>query len=97
MQHLWHLPEFSEAYREPIRFSLIQQVPVAILFGLTLDCGSLGRICTCAVAGYWVGAGVCLAKRAGHPTATDLRFLRWGFFPLLVAALALGALRIRGQ
>ncbi len=81
----------SSRYREAIYFSLIQQVPCALLSLLILDGGGMGRICVITMLGFWAAVALMTVRRPLSPSSIDIMFLRWGFFPLygLVVVLAL--------
>src|SRR4051794_21374872 len=85
----------SAEYREPVRFTLLQQVPVAVLCLLMLDGGRMARVCGIAMVGFWCGVFLLWLRRPRQPTRTDLAFLRWGFFPIFAASLALAAFWLR--
>jgi hypothetical protein len=79
----------AAAYGEALRFTILfQQIPVGFLFALDSH-GGLALIFGCAAAGFWIGVGWLLARRASRPSRTDMLFIRWGFFPLLVAPVVL--------
>lgn len=80
----------SSLYREAAVFTLLQQIPCALLGLLLLDGGRMARVCGIAMIGYWAAAAYLMARWPGSPRPGDLAFLRWGFLPLLAAAL-LGA------
>src|SRR5690348_7806288 len=89
MAHAEPMSPASAVYREPVCFALLQQIPTATLCLLVLDGGSMARVCGSAVAGFWVGTAWLVARRPSRPSRTDLLFIRWGFFPLLIASFIL--------
>ncbi len=77
----------SVQYRDVIRFALYQQVPWAILCTLLLDGGRVARICGVAMLGFWAGVALIMARRPVLPTRWDLRYVRWGFWPVFALLL----------
>jgi hypothetical protein len=77
--------------RRAFRLTLIQQIPIALLFALMLDGGRTARICGVAMVGYWVVVAWILVRRPVLSSRTDLVFVRWGFLALFFASLALAA------
>lgn len=75
----------SAEYHDPIAFSLIQQIPIALLSLLILDDGTMARLCAVPMIGYWLAALWIWTRRPHSPTRSDLLFLKWSFFPLLTA------------
>jgi hypothetical protein len=55
---------------------------------LLLDGGRMARLCAATMLGFWAGAALIMARRPLTPGGRDMAFLRWGFLPLLAAALA---------
>jgi hypothetical protein len=53
-----------------------------VLSALLVDGGLTARITLMAVLGYLAGVSVMAVRRPQAPTATDMRFLRWGLVPL---------------
>ena len=82
----------SDRYRSAIVFALAQQVPVSILCVLMLDLGQLARICGVTMIGFWAVVGWLMCRRPQAPTTGDIAFVRFGFVPLLVAAIELAEL-----
>jgi len=80
----------ADRYREAICFSLMQQVPFALLSLLTLDGGIMARICGIAMLGFWAALALMMVRRPLSPSAFDIMFLRWGFFPLYGLVFGLG-------
>ncbi len=77
-------------YREAIVFTLIQQVPCALLSMLMLDGGVMARICGITILGFWAAVALMMIRRPLSPTSFDIMFLRWGFFPLYSLVFGLG-------
>jgi hypothetical protein len=75
----------SAEYHDPILFSLIQQIPIALLGLLILDDGTVARFCAVPMIGYWLAALWMWSRRPHNPTRSDVLFLKWSFFPLLTA------------
>jgi hypothetical protein len=80
----------SSRYREAIVFTLIQQVPCALLSLLMLDGGVMARICAITMLGFWAAVVLMMVRRPLSPSSFDIMFLRWGFFPLYSLVLGLG-------
>jgi hypothetical protein len=82
-------------FHEPVRLALLQQLPAAVVCSLMLDGGYMARVCGCAVAGFWAGAGLLVVQRRLRPSRTDIGYIRWGFYPLLIASFAVAAIWAR--
>ena len=80
----------SSRYREAIVFTLIQQVPCALLSLLMLDGGIMARICAITMLGFWAAVALVMVRRPLSPSSFDIMFLRWGFFPLYSLVFGLG-------
>ena len=76
----------SDNYRGPLRSALVMQCVVVILSVLMLDFGISARIATIAMAAFWGGVLLMMARRPRNPTANDLWLIRYGFL-LLFAVL----------
>ena len=74
----------AESYRGPIEFSVLLQIGIGILCVLTLDGGTLARVCACAVVAYWAGAVLMLVRRPFAPTRFDLAAIRNGVLPVFL-------------
>jgi hypothetical protein len=85
----------STSLSDPIRFTLFQQVPTAILCLLMLDGGQTAKVCGYAMIGFWCGVVIISLRRRSHPSKTDIRFVRWGFLPILVVSFLLATIRTR--
>jgi len=71
------------------RSALIQQAVVIFFSNLILDDGAVAQVCLYAFAGFWVGAGLLVARRGAALTWMDIRLIRWSYIPLCVAAFFL--------
>ena len=80
----------SSRYREAIVFTLIQQVPCALLSLLMLDGGTMAGIFGTTMLGFRAGVALMMVRRPLSPSSFDLMFLRWGFFPLYIRVFGLG-------
>jgi hypothetical protein len=80
----------TDRYREAIAFTLIQQVPCALLSMLMLDGGVMARICGITILGFWAHVALMMIRRPLFPRSSDIMFLRWGFFPLYSLVFGLG-------
>jgi hypothetical protein len=58
---------------------LLIQVVLLMLTGLLLDGGYCGRICGCAMGGYWLMVGWLALRRRNTLTKTDTVLIRSGF------------------
>ncbi len=79
-------------YRGALYGALFQQVPCALLCLLMLDGGRMARICGIAMVGFWAVAAIIMVRRPSAPGAWDLRFLRWGFWPVFGLAVLMAQL-----
>lgn len=82
----------SDRYRSAIRFALVLQVPVALLFASLLDNGHLAKIGGYAMIGFWIGVAVIVSRRPRTPSPFDLAFIRYGYLPLVLVAAACAAI-----
>jgi hypothetical protein len=62
---------------------------VLLLASLLLDGGRALRVFTVAAGAYWAGVAVIVCRRRRSPTRSDLVFVGWGFWLLLVVTRAL--------
>ena len=85
----------SDRYREAIRFAVVSQVPVTLIFASLLDGGQLAKIAGYAMVGFWLGVAVVMSRRPRTPAGSDLAYIRHGYLPLVVVAGVCAAL-IRG-
>jgi len=75
---------FSEEYRRPIHWALLQQFLLGILCLLLLDGGAMARQCALVLVAFWVGATLIMVRRPISPTFTDKALIQLGFVPLLI-------------
>lgn len=90
MQHT--ILPLSARYRSAVHFALAQQVPWAVICMLLLDLGFMAKVCGVTMIGFWAVVASIMIRRPLAPTATDLAFVRIGFFPLFAAAYWLASL-----
>jgi hypothetical protein len=87
----------STSYREAVKGALVLQVMTALLLLMVLDGGVMAQAGGAAMIGFWIGVGIVMLRRPRTPTKVDLLYVRWGFLPMLVVAIAwspfMGALR----
>ncbi len=84
----------SKPFDDSIRFTLIQQVPIAIGCFLLLDFGVTAKVCAVAMIAFWSGVVLLVTRRRDHLSTTDLGFIRWGFLPIFLASKLLGSIWI---
>jgi hypothetical protein len=78
----------SPRYRDAVWFVLRPQIVVALICLLVMDGGMLAKVCGFTMLGFWGGVFYCMARRPLDPRTTDLLYVRWGFWPLLIGAIA---------
>ncbi len=78
----------SPAYREAVRVALVLQVVAALLLLMILDGGVLAKVGGAAMIGFWIGVAAIMVRRPMTPSAVDLLYVRWGYVPLLLLAVA---------
>ena len=88
-------PRFSEEYRRPIQWALIQQLVIGILSLLMLDGGMMARQCALVLVAFWVGTVLILWRRPANPTSWDLSLIQFGFVLLLILSELLAVLMHR--
>ena len=76
----------SDRYRDAIRFAIVLQVPVTLLFASLLDGGHLAKVAGYAMVAFWVGVAVVVSRRPRTPSGSDLAFIRYGYLPLVIVA-----------
>jgi hypothetical protein len=75
-------------FRDAVRFSALQQIPLIVLSALILDGGLIfNRVIVASVATCLLTA-VIATRRWRKPTDIDLLVVKWAFFPLLLVACA---------
>ena len=75
----------SDSYRGPLRTAVVCSIIVAVLSALMLDFGQAARLSAIALLVFWACALVGIWRRPRNPTRIDLRLLRWGCVPLVLA------------
>lgn len=78
----------SPRYQVDVLFTLGAQSFVALLALLLLDGGQMARVVGVAMLAYWISVAGIMLRRPQTPTNIDLATVRWGFWPILVAAVA---------
>ena len=89
----------SGEYWRAIQVSLCFQLVLGFFAPFVTDQGVTLQLWFIAMAAYWGGAALIVARRPARPTKTDLFLLRWSFPFLMLAVaapLALGIWRARG-
>jgi hypothetical protein len=71
---------------EPVKFALIQQVIVMTLSAMVLDGGALAQVCFYALAAFWGGLIVLLARHRVALMRVDVLLIRWSYIPLCVGS-----------
>ena len=79
----------SPAYREAIWTAIVLQMFTALFLLTILDGGTLARAGGCAMAGFWIGVAVVMARRPRNPSSLDLLYVRWGYLPMLIVGIGL--------
>jgi hypothetical protein len=82
--------DIHPAYGPQIRFSIIQQVILAILAILVMDEGQTSHGMAAVLLGYWLGIAIILVRRPLSPTKGDLLYVRWGCSLMAAAMLFVG-------
>jgi len=81
----------APAYREAVKVALALQAPITLVLLLMLDGGYSARIGGYVMAAFWIGVAVIMLRRPLHPTPWDVRYVKWGFAPLLLLGFAIAA------
>jgi hypothetical protein len=86
-------------YQRAFKQAVIPQVIVLVLTALNLDFGRSFRVCAIAALGYWATVAMMMWRRRQSPTRSDLIFLRYGFwFLILLTSIAVPIVwRLTGQ
>ena len=71
---------------------LLFQLFTGVLSLLITDCGQVFQIWAIAMAAYWTGAIVIMARRPATPTRVDLFLIRWAFPFIFILAIPLTTL-----
>src|SRR4051812_29996527 len=79
----------SSAYRDAIVVALVLQILTAAVLRLLLDGGTLAKAGGAAMVGFWIGVAIVMMRWPRDPIPRDLLYVRWGYVPMLLIALAL--------
>lgn len=79
-------PVVSPRYKSDVVFALGGQLVVGLLALLLLDGGRMARGVGVAALGFWLATALIMTRRPHTPTETDLAWIRWGFWPVLLIA-----------
>ena len=71
-------------YQHAFKQAVIPQVIVFVLTALNLDFGRSFRVCAIAALGYWATVAMIMWRRQQSPTRSDLIFVRYGFWFLIL-------------
>ncbi len=80
----------SLRYKPAVVFAVATQASVGLLALMLLDSGRVAHVVGVAGLGFWLATAVLVARRPHTPTGLDLAWVRWGFWPALVAAAWVG-------
>jgi hypothetical protein len=78
-----------EAYGEPIKIAVAQQVVINLFASLLLDGGQMLRRSMLATAGSWAFNLIIMARRPRSPTQTDVLIVKYGFWLAAFVTLVL--------
>lgn len=76
--------EFSPKYHSDVKHAIILQLVVGLLLLLLLDGGAMARLGGLVMVGFWIGTMVIMGLRPKAPTSADIRYIKWGYLPLLL-------------
>ncbi len=79
-------PVLSLQYHPDVFFALGVQGCLGLVARLLLDGGAMARVMGVAVFGFWLATALLLMRRPHSPTGGDLAWIRWGFWPMFIAA-----------
>jgi hypothetical protein len=78
----------ARAYRRAVWTALALQVPMALLLPVViLDRGRSAAAAGYALIGFWLSVALITYRRRDALTRADLRYIRWGHVPLVLAAV----------
>lgn len=82
----------SSDYKRPVVRTVVAQAIVLLLTSMVLDGGFFFAISLIAVAAYWAGVVIVVARHPASPTRGDLIWAGAGFAIALAMTFALGPL-----
>jgi hypothetical protein len=80
------LVPISDSYRKPIFDAVVLQVILGILSLMMLDGGDCAHISGAALLAFWGGTAVLIWRHPRNPTKIDLKWIQFGYLPVLVFA-----------
>jgi hypothetical protein len=86
-------PIVSAEYHRPVTFALAVQLSICLASLFMLDLGVFARVCGYAMLATWLGVGLIWMRRPFLPQPSDMLFIRYGFFPVLVMGLIFAELK----
>ena len=72
-------------FRDAIRFSLVQQVPLLLVSLLILDGGLIFKRVGIASVGFWILTLIIMIRRGRNMPDSDILLIKWAYLPLLLA------------
>ncbi|PHS00621.1 MAG: hypothetical protein COA78_23770 [Blastopirellula sp.] len=76
-------------FRDAIKFSLIQQLPLLLIASLLLDGGLIFKRVGIASVAFWTFTLIIMIRRGHNMTDDDLLLIKWGYLPLLLVTCIL--------
>ncbi|HTB82046.1 MAG TPA: hypothetical protein VK742_00195 [Candidatus Sulfotelmatobacter sp.] len=76
----------SDSYRKPIFDAVLLQIILGILSMMVLDGGDCAHISGAALLAFWCGTAVLIWRHPSNPSKVDLKFIQFGYLPVLVFA-----------
>lgn len=74
----------NEKYEKAITFSLAYQIFLLICASLMLDLGQCSQFMIVSMTAFWTSVIVLILRFRKHPSKTDILYIKWGFFPILI-------------
>jgi hypothetical protein len=85
----------QQRFRSALMFGVFVQFVCFLLTALVLDGGQTHREYIFGMTSYWLGVAAISIRRRTAPTTTDMLFLRYWNFALLILAPAIASLVYR--
>jgi hypothetical protein len=79
----------APSYRNAFRTAVVVQLLLTVFLLSILDGGKIAAAGGCAMIGFWLGVLIVVMRRPHSPRVVDLLYIRWGYIPLLVAAVTI--------
>ena len=77
------------SFRDAIRFSVIQQLPLLILSALLLDGGLVFKRVAIASIAFWILILIIMIRRGRNIPSPDIYLVKWGYLPMLLTTCIL--------